>query len=145
MTKPEENLDLDRARFELEQEKWRAEHASRLEELSLKRDELNRSRWINPLVIAVFAAAAAGIGNAGVTLISSNKQLELEKEKAMLTQNLNVEQSHSTLRLEQTKSEAARILEVVKTNDPDKAAANLKFLIDIGLIDDASTRVHIQS
>ena len=107
---------------------------SRREEIDLKRHELNRSRWINPLVIAIFVAAAAGFTNVGVTLISSQQQSQLEREKAALT-----------LRLEQTKSEAARILEIVKTNDPDKAAANLKFLIETGLIDDTTTRSNIQA
>jgi hypothetical protein len=36
-------------------------------------------------------------------------------------------------------------LEVVKTNDPDKAATNLKFLIDAGLIADADVKKHIQA
>lgn len=119
---------------EFEREKWLAEHALRGQEVSLrsqeidlKRIELNRSRWINPLVIAIFAATVAALGNAGVTLISSYRQSELERERAVLNQNL-----------EQTKSEAARILEVVKTNDPDRAAANLKFLVEIGLIADPS-------
>jgi uncharacterized membrane protein len=92
----------------------------------------------------VLAAAAAGLGNVVVTLISSYQQLQLEQHKATLTQSINIEQSRSTLRLEQSKSEAARILEVVKTNDPDKAAVNLRFLLDAGLIDDPDTRKHIQ-
>jgi hypothetical protein len=43
-----------------------------------------------------------------------------------------------------SKSEAARILEVVKTTDPDKAAANLKFLAETGLIADAEIRKQIE-
>jgi uncharacterized membrane protein len=134
MATEEANDEFDRERFEFEKKKWQTERTSRREELDLKRDELNRSRWINPLVIAIFAAAAAGFTNVGVTLIGSQQQSQLEREKATLT-----------LGLEQTKSEAARILEIVKTNDPDKAAANLKFLIDTGLISDPATRSHIQA
>jgi len=56
-----------------------------LEELSLKKSDLNRSRWINPLVIAILAAAAAALGNAAIALITSTKQLELERERATIT------------------------------------------------------------
>jgi len=140
-TKSETNFEFERARLDFEREKWQAEHALRREEINLKSEELNRSRWVNPLVIAVFAAAVAALGNAGVTLISSYRQSELERERAALTQKVNLEESRSTLKLEQTKSEAARILEVVKTNDPDKAAANLKFLIEVGLIVDARDQI----
>jgi hypothetical protein len=142
---PAKNNELDHARLELDREKWQAEHSLRLAELELKRNELNRSKWLNPLVIAVFAATAAALGNAGVTLINSHQQLKLERERTSATQKLNLEQSRSTLNLEQTKSEAARILEVIKTNDPDKAAVNLKFMIETGLIADPKTSEQIQA
>lgn len=145
MAKATTSPESERERLEFEREKWQAELASRREELDLKRGELNRSRWVNPLVIAIFAAAIAGLGNAAVTLINGTQQTQLEQERARLTQRLNSEQSNATLRLEQSKSEAARILEVVKTNDPDKAAANLSFLIDTGLIADSNTRSQIQA
>jgi hypothetical protein len=38
-----------------------------------------------------------------------------------------------------------RILEVIRTNDPDKAAVNLKFLVDAGLISDVVRRKDIQA
>jgi hypothetical protein len=119
---PSGNLELEHARLDFEREKWQAEQALAEAELQLKRDDLTRSRWINPLVIAVFAAAAAALGNAGVTWISSREQFALERSK----------------------SEATRILEVVRNADPDKAAINLKFLIDAGLIADQPTRDQIQ-
>jgi hypothetical protein len=40
-----------------------------------------------------------------------------------------------------TKAEAARILEVIRTDNPDKAATNLKFLVDAGLISDAGRKM----
>jgi hypothetical protein len=80
-----------------------------------------------------------------VTFLSSDRQIKLEREKAQITHDLNAEQSNASLSLEQTKAEAARILEVVKTNDPDKAAANLKFLVDTGLIADQTIRQQLQT
>lgn len=136
MTTPEPpvSIDLERARLEFEREKWQAEYDLRRHEIGLKLDEANRSRWINPLVIAVFAAAAAALGNAGVTLIGGYQQRQLEETH-----------SHATLQLEQSKAELARILEVVKTSDPEQAAINLKFLTDTGLITDPNIRRQIEA
>jgi hypothetical protein len=117
------DAELEEARLEFEKAKWQADDALRRDEINLKREEQERSRWVNPLVIAVFAAAAAAFGNAGVTLISGYQQQQLEQSRA----------------------EAARILEVVKTNDQDQAAANLKFLIDNGLITDQKISRQIQA
>jgi hypothetical protein len=38
-----------------------------------------------------------------------------------------------------------RILEVIRANDPDKAAVNLKFLVDAGLISDTVRRKDLQA
>jgi hypothetical protein len=76
-------------------------------------------------VVAVLAAALAGIGNALVTITNGKLQRDIEQEKASASQ-----------KLEELQSESGRILEVIKTGDPDKSAVNLKFLVDTGLIAD---------
>lgn len=108
-----------------DREKWEADVRLRERELELKAEELrlkNReqrwARWFNPLAIAIAAAALAGYWNARVAEINGEAQQRLEEGKA----------------------EAARILEVVKTNNPDRAATNLTFLLDAGLIANAATR-----
>jgi hypothetical protein len=60
---------------------------------------------------------------------------------------LELEQSKSTanLQLEQGKAEATRILEMIKTSDADKAAENLKFLVDSGLVGDGPLNTKIRS
>lgn len=68
--------------------------------------------WGSPLVVAVFAAAVAAMGSALVALLNGRSQRMLEASKA----------------------ESDRILEVVKTGDPEKAAVNLRFLMDAGLV-----------
>jgi hypothetical protein len=76
------------------------------------------SRWGSPLVIAVFAAAVAATGNAIVAYTTASFARDLEARKA----------------------EQTRILEMIKTDsNPDKAAENLHFLLDAGLIADPST------
>lgn len=122
---------------QLEREKWEVERAFRerevslaerqfqiaQEELALKHVEQASGRWRSPLVVAIFAAAVAGAGNALVSYITADSQTRLEAQKA----------------------EQARILEVIKTGSADKAAANLGFLLDAGLIRDMTLRTDLQA
>jgi len=83
-------------------------------ELRLKERELRSSTWRSPLVVAIFAAAVAASGNAFVVWLNAQSQRELDNSKA----------------------ESARILEMIKTDDPQRAAVNLAFLLKSGLISD---------
>jgi hypothetical protein len=87
------------------------EQAIKEAELTLKKEEHAISQWRNPLVVAIFAAAVAASGNAVVAFTNGAFQRQLESQK----------------------SEQARILEMIKTGDADKAAENLRFLLDAGL------------
>ena len=121
-----------RASDSLEREKWEAERAFREREIAIKEREQEKqeadlalaqkeraaSRWKNPLVVAILAAAVAAMGNALVAYLNGASQTKLERQK----------------------SEQARILEMIKTGSPDKAAENLRFLVDAGLIRDAGIR-----
>jgi hypothetical protein len=119
---------------DFEREKWWADCELRKREIEIKEREQARSRWSNPIVLAVLAAALAGLGNAAATWLNGIEQRKLETERA--------EQAKI---MEETKAEAARILEVIKTGDADKAATNLKFLADMGLISNADRLQHIQT
>jgi hypothetical protein len=87
-------------------------------ELRLKQKDDRRSQWFNPLVIAVFTAALAAAGNALVAYINGTEQL----------------------RIEDSKTEASRILQVIRTNDVDKAKTNLEFLLKARLISSPKLR-----
>jgi hypothetical protein len=129
--------DPERASDSLEREKWDAERGFRERELALREREqehrvaelaLTReanagARWRSPVVVAILAAAAAAAGNALVAYTTSVSAENLEAQKA----------------------EQARILEVVRTGNPDKAAVNLRFLLQAGLIDDGRTRARLTS
>jgi hypothetical protein len=124
-----------------EREKWEAECQFKKDELAVKKRELeirelesHRARWTNPLVIAVLSAAVAGIGNVAATLYSSQQQREADERKAAEARTLESE-----------KAEASLILEVVKTQTPEKAADNLKFLVDTKLIINKSRREDISA
>jgi hypothetical protein len=112
----------------LEREKWNAEKifrerevaikereiAAKEVELDLKRNEFAAAGWRNPLVVAIMAATLAAVGNAAISVLNGIAQRDLEDQK----------------------SEQTRILEMIKTGSPDKAAENLKFLLEAGLISD---------
>jgi hypothetical protein len=51
----------------------------------------------------------------------------------------------ANLGLETFKAESARIFEIVKTGDPNKAAQNLRFLLDTGLIQNSATSTSISN
>jgi hypothetical protein len=125
--------------IEFEREKWLVDVELRRRELDLQeRDQKNRdsetelkraeqqsSRWRSPVVVAIFAAAVAAGGNAVVALVNGTQQRDLEERR------------HSAEdQLEHSKSESARILEMIKTGDPEKAAGNLDFLLRAGLVTD---------
>jgi GH24 family phage-related lysozyme (muramidase) len=126
------SFDAPDRNFQLDLEKWEAEKAMRAQEMalkerdqalreadvSLKRAEHESSRWRNPLVVAILAATVAAVGNAVVAYTNASAQRRLEADKA----------------------EQARILEVIKTGNADKAAEHLRFLLDAGLITDADIR-----
>jgi hypothetical protein len=120
--------------LEFEREKWLDEYELRKREIEIKEREQSRSRWSNPVVLAVLAAALAGLSNAAATWLNGVEQRNLEAERA--------EQAKT---MEETKAEAARIFEVIKTGDADKSAANLKFLVDTGLISNADRIKKIQT
>ncbi|SRR6266567_2135213 len=109
--------------LKFDHERWLDEYELRKREIEIKERDQSRSRWSSPVVLAVLAAALAGLGNAGVTWQSGLVQRKLEAEKAVQAKIM-----------EETKAEAARIFEVIRTGDADKAATNLKFLVDTGLI-----------
>jgi hypothetical protein len=137
--------DHDQPRLLFEKEKWADEIRFRQQEIDLKFRETNikateqenaadqlafsqgearRNRWTNPLVVAVFAAAVAAGGNAVVALLNGAAQRETE----------------------QVRDDQALILESIKANsDPDKAAANLHFLVETALIANPSRRSEIET
>lgn len=118
----------------LELERWNAERQFRERELAIREREIAikehtltndekgaKRAWASPLVISILVAAMAAGGNALVAYMNGNSERRLEAQK----------------------SEQARILEMIKTGDPDKAATNLEFLLEAGLISDRKMRTQI--
>jgi hypothetical protein len=130
-----------------EEKKLRSDVKLRLRELALKKAELDlkrteaaRSRWLNPLVLAVIGAALATASSAGIAWLNGWQQRQVEVERNDAQLKLEGLKFESQKTLEEGKTEAARILEVIKTGDPDKAAENLQFLLDGHLIESKARR-----
>lgn len=88
------------------------EQAAKEAEIELRRKDQALSGWRSPLVVAVLATAVGAAGNAAVSYLNGTSQRQLEADRA----------------------EQARLLEMIKTGDPDAAAENLSFLVDAGLV-----------
>src|SRR5262249_49116752 len=101
-------------------------------ELELREHE--RSSWSSPVVLAILTAALAGFSGAGIALINGWLQRGSDTRKTL-----------DSLRIEENRSEAGRILEMIKTAEPGNAAGNLQFLIDTGLISSRERVASIQT
>jgi hypothetical protein len=144
--KQDEQPNIEPLRLQLEKEKWQAEldarehdfalrereQANRDADIDLKRKEQATSKWRSPLIVAILAAAIAGIGNAGVAALNGWLQRDLENRKR------DAERA-----LEENKAESTRILEMIKTGDTEAAAKNLAFLLDTGLVAEPSRAVDL--
>nr|WP_299382240.1 hypothetical protein [Allomuricauda sp.] len=121
---------IEEQKLNFEQLKFEKESSFREREIRLKENENKKVKWNDPLYIAVLVAVIGLLSNAGVAYINNEATLGIEEQK-----------NEATLELEKQKAEAARILEVVKTGNPDIAAENLKFLLETGLITKDSARI----
>ena len=120
-TVPITDAPTEREKWDAERSDHKIDQSQKDREIEAKLIELRRSRLSSPLTVAIIAAAVAAGGNAYVAHQNGYEQRGLEDGKA----------------------EAARILEAIKAPDPDKAAANLDFLLGTGLIADDKRRQDI--
>ena len=91
------------------------------------------TRASTALLVAVIAAASAVAGNALVAWINGEKQREVEERR------------HSeAMRLQLVRSQHERILEIIRTGNVEKAAENLKFAVEVGLITEPTIRSGIE-
>jgi hypothetical protein len=74
---------------------------------------------------------------------NSYAQRQLEESRAVAARDLERDKDLRNVSLEANKAEGARILEMIKTgtDNPDKAAKNLSFLVEIGLATDKDGRI----
>jgi len=157
----------ERERFEADQDYRNGQLALTAGEQELRRQEQSQSRWTNPLVLAIAAAAIAALGNALVAYVNGRQQRRLERDRAKANRDLEQEKAKNEVKLERDKAaaqirlerdktkaqiqldslkaESDRILEVVKTGgSTEAAAANLQFLLDAGLVTQPGLDQHLR-
>jgi hypothetical protein len=109
----EEKLSLQELEVRLKEQELKLKEA----EVLTKERDLAASKWLNPVVIGLFAAALGLAGNVIVTTINSTNTQELERFR-----------TRSTV-----------ILEAIRTNgDTNAACKNLVFFVSLGLIEDTN-------
>lgn len=111
---PASEPSLEERRFQEEAAAKKQELGLRQREVTAKEEELRRSRWLNPMVIGLFAAAIGLIGSVIVARVNNQASQQLE----------------------QFRSQSTLILQAIKTGDQDGACRNLVFFVSLGLLDD---------
>jgi hypothetical protein len=113
------DLSLEERKFALDKDLRTKETSFKEREIAIKEAEALRSRWLNPTVIGLIAAASGLFGNMFVALISSiNSQ-----------------------RIEQFKAQSNLIVQAVGTGDQKSACRNLISFIRLGLLEDPQGRL----
>jgi hypothetical protein len=116
---PATQLSLDEQKFAFDKELRLQELAIKNREVSLKEAELRRSRWLNPTVIGLVAAASGLFGNLFVAFFSNQNSQRIERFKAQ--SNL--------------------IVQAVGTGDQKSACRNLLSFLRLGLLEDPEGRL----
>jgi hypothetical protein len=116
--------ELFRLRLQLVQARLRVkekELALRERELQTKSASDNRPHLLSSatIIVGILAALLGFLGNVAATYLAGR----------------------SSLALEQKKFTSALIVESIKTGNPDTAATNLKFFIDMGFLEDADGKI----
>jgi hypothetical protein len=91
-------------------------------ELKLKEDDARRNRWLNPIVLGLFAAAVGLIGNFIVARVNTK----------------------STQDIERLHGQSNLVLEAIKTGNADAACKNLLFFVGLKLLDDPQGAIQKQ-
>lgn len=115
---------LDARRFAQETADRKRELDIQEREVAAKEEELKRSRWLNPTVIGLFAAALGLIGSVIVARVNNANTQEVQR----------------------LQSEANITLEAIKTGtgNTDGACKNLTFFVSLGLIRDLGGKIGTQ-
>jgi hypothetical protein len=143
---------IEREKFEFEKKirlreiELKEAEATRLaEELKIKQRESERSRWTNPILVAVIGAIIVGIGNGVVSVMNARSQRRVTELNAQSQRDLlELTNQHSDSQ-ENIRAENTNVLEVIKLGDPDKIRNGLCMLLSLNSIKSPITNAAIQS
>ena len=119
----EREVNVSEAHLELEKRETSVKEQELLlqrKELALKEEEIARSKWLNPVALGIFAAAASVLGSIYSARVNSQNQINMERMK----------------------EESSTFTTAINTGgDPLTACNNLVKLIEMGQIRDPSGKI----
>jgi hypothetical protein len=118
----ERKFEEDRAAKKRELDLKEREIIANEREATAKEVELNRSRWLSPTVIGLFAATLGLVGNVIVARVNNKNTQDVERFR----------------------SQSNLVLEAIKTGNSDSACNNLIFFVSLGLLDDSNQTIRKQ-
>src|SRR5580698_319989 len=121
--------------IQFEQELHVAEYYLTSKEIELKLVESKRSRWTNPLVVAVFGALIV----AGVNVIVSHRKNVNEQRISQDRADGEAAGRQNAKDMEVIRAENANILEVVKLEDQEKVRNELCMMMELNAIQTPET------
>jgi hypothetical protein len=98
--------------------------------VELREKSAQRSKWRDPLFLAIVAAFVGLLGNVAVTLVQGSQNLIAQKKKSDLDRGADQDKARSDL-----------ILRAIKTDDTETSKKNLDFLIQTGILSDAEGKI----
>lgn len=111
-------------------------------ELKIKEEEVARrpgylvSLLAQPPVLATLVAGLITAAGGMITKISSDNAARIEQEKTKNAEVVETAKARDAEKLEHMKFEGELIMQAIKTEDPNKKAENIEFLVQSGLLQD---------
>lgn len=111
-------------------------------ELKIKEDEIARrpsyliSLLAQPPVLATLVAGLITAAGGMITRISSDQAAQIEQEKTRNAELIENAKARDAQKIEHMKYEGELIMQAIKTEDPNKKAENIEFLVQSGLLQD---------
>ena len=141
--------DFEDRKLQLERDKFEEEKQSNKRRLDIQEKEVDKP---SPLLLAVLGGIAAVVGGfiaagASIYVADENNKAQIALESAKHTNDLETEEARhkASMDVEAYKAEGARVIEAIRTGDADKAACEMSFFVDAGLIRTPSLRSFVDA
>ena len=131
---PADDLELKRRELEIKARELDVREREAEKEIAAERAPWWR-RGLDPLVLAIMAAALTMIGNMIVAFINNRANLRQEVIRSTNALTQEKQKAEAALELEIQKARYTLVLQAIGTGDPVTADQNIKFFIDAGLLD----------
>lgn len=151
MALSDQELEIERAKIEIEKKRLEVTEEVQKRELSLK-EQQHKERSVSAAQATIAGAAIAllsGVIGASISSSSGEKISETNAANALIIErtkvqgSLDLEESKQTAaeNLARLEFESSLILKAIETDDRDEAIRNLRFFVSAGFISDEGERI----